>query len=634
MKQKQQHTLTAVQKAESSSASLASAKEVAHKEHAAALDALKKGHESAIETMRKDHTAALQNQSHRLQDEARKKADAHRRDLIDKADREKDELHRRIAAADIEKESALRDLGKAKQEAEEIIKKQTEKARSDMNNLQSQLRTEAQQESDKLTQSHSREQEVLRERATRAETELESLRNILQAQLAKPSPQSQRSQLSQPSQPSHIGIPTIIPSAEPVFTPFKKPRRKVDRREPARPSSHMFSDNGASLSLQNATSATSRSQWPKIRTFSEIDSMISESFQIFEDPQTSSELSDVPSSLPSDPRVLQELPVTDPRGNTNVGTASSNGSVSNPFFGPARPRSTEQAPANSAMRMAGGSTQANSSVTASRITETRRQSLSAAEDLPFEVEGSQTESRRSAFAAGKENRAPVNGAPKSGQSATRSAHFQTPKPKDKRAVHDPTRSSSPDYLGLSQPRSSQKMTTYGHSKQANGPSSGHNSQSAARGEPLSSVKRRLSTNAAEDTASKKRSKTAREQSMNQFEIPESQSQDIESQRVAETQLEHLESDSQHSQVLPRSTVPSVAANRMLSLSSASPRPTSQPRPSSAERASLSRARTSNSTRASTAATTNNAANRGKGRTVSGRSSTSRYDLRFSQELDG
>lgn len=644
LNQKYQQAVAAQQKAESSSASHASATESTNKDHAAALDALKKDHESAIETIRKNNTAAMESQSRRLHEEARKKADAQQRDLNDKSDREKDELHRRIAAADTEKENALRSLEKAKQEAEEIIKKQAEKIRSDLVDLQSRLRAEAQQESDRLTRSHSKEQDILRQRATKAEAELESLRSTLKAQLEKPSQPSQPSQpprLLQPSRPSQSEFQPTVSSSEPISTPFKKPRGRVDCRELTRPSSRMFSDDG--VSLQNATPATSRTQWPKIRTFAEIDSMISESFQIFEDPKTSSELTDVPSSLPSDPCVLQELPVMNPRDNAHSGTASSNGSVSNSSFSPAQPRSREHATANSAMRVTGGSTQANSSVAGSRVTENQRRPISAMNDLPSEVEDSQSQPMRIAFAPGKENRPPVNGAPVPGQSATRSAHFQTSKPKDKRATHEPTQSSSPDYLGLSQPRLSQKMTTYGHNKQANRPSSGHDSQPASRKEASSSAKRRRSTNAVEDMASKKRGKTTREQPVLQFEIPEpqSQSQDVVSQRVAESsaqrtseiQLQRSKSDSQRFQALPRSTAPPAAGNRMLSLPRASPRPISQPRPSSSEHVSQSRARTSSTTMASTISTTATTANRGKGRTAPGRSSASRYDLRFSQELD-
>lgn len=620
MTKRYQQAVAAQQKAENASASHASAMESINKDHVAALHALKKGHDFAIETMRKNNATAMERQARRLQEEGRNKFDAQRRDLSDKVDREKDELHRRIAAADTEKDSALRSLEKAKQEAEEIIKKQTEKTRSGLNDLQSRLRAEAQQESDRLTQSHSKEQDVLRQRATKAEAELEYLRNTLKDQLAKPFQPSQMSQPSQPARPSQRDFQPTTSSSEPVATPFKKPRRKVDRHEPAHPGSRMLSDD--SVSLQNATPAISRTQWPKIRTFAELDSMISESFQIFEDPETSSELTDLPSSLPSDTAVLRELPVTDPRGNAHLGTASSNGSVSNAFFGPARPRSRENAPANLALRVTGGFAQANSSMAASRVTETQHPSMTALDDLPSEIEDSQSQSRRIVFASGKENRPPVNGAPMPGKIATRSAHFQTPKPKDKRATHEPTQSSSPDRLVLSQPRHSQKITTYGHNKQANLPTFGHDPQNAPRNDPSSSVKRRRSTNAVEDVAPKKRGKTTKEQPVLHFEIPESQSQSqsqsryIDSQRIAEssaqriseTQLQHSNFDSQHSQA-------------------------PQPRPSSAEHVSQSRVRTSSTTRAGVTATTSTAANRGKGRTMPGRSSTSRYDLRFSQELD-
>ncbi|KAE9974671.1 hypothetical protein BLS_002964 [Venturia inaequalis] len=518
MTQKYQQAVAAQQKAESSSAGHASATESTNKDHAAALDALKKDHESAIENMRKSNTVAMESQSRRLQEEARRKLDAQRRDLNEKVGREKDELHSRIAAAETDKDSALRSLEKAKQEAEEIIKKQTEKARSDLNDFQSRLRAEAQQESDRLTQSHSREQEILRQRATQAEAELESLRNTLKDQLAKPFQPSQISQLSQPARPSQREFQPTTSSSEPTGTPFKKPRRKVDRRDLARTDSRILSDDG--VSLHNATPATSKTQWPKIRTFAEIDSIISEGFQIFEDPNTSSELTDLPSSLPSDPVVLRELPVTDPRSNAHLGTASSNGSVSNPFFGPARPRSREHAPANSAMRVTGGPNQANSAIAASRVTDTQHRSPSALDGLPSEIEDSQSQSRRIAFAPGKENRPPVNGAPMPGKSATRSAHFQTPKPKDKRVTDGPTQSSSPDYLSLSQPRQSQKITTYGHNKQANHLSPDHDSQHASRNEPSSSVKRRRSTNAVEDMAPKKRAKTTKEKPVLHFEIPD------------------------------------------------------------------------------------------------------------------
>ncbi|TID13230.1 hypothetical protein E2P81_ATG10083 [Venturia nashicola] len=637
--QRHQQAVAAQQKSERLNASYASAIESSNKDHAAALDTLKRYHESAIETMRKNNTAAMESQSRRLQEEARKKVDDQRRDLNDKADREKDELHRRIAAAETEKDNALRSLEKAKQEAEEIIKKQTEKTRSDLNDLQSRLRAEAQQESERLTQSHSKEQDVIRQRAAKAEAELQSLRNTLKDQLTEPCQPSQLSEPSQPARPSQRDFQPTISSAEPNPTPFKKPRRKVDRRELARPGSRVLSDDG--VSLQNANPATPVTQWPKIRTFAEIDSMISESFQIFEDPDPSSELTDLPSSLPSGSPVLRELPVTDARGNAQPGTASSNGSFSNPFFGPVRPRSREYATANSAMRVTGGSTQVNSSMAASRITETQHRSLSALDDLPSEIEDSQTQSRRLAFSTGKENRPPINGAPVPGESATRSAHFQTPKPKDKCATHEPTQTSSPDYLSLSQPRHSLKITTYGHNKQANHPSSGQDSQHASRNDSSSSVKRRRDTNAAEDKASRKRRKTTKEQPVLQFEISESQSQYVDSQRIAEssaqriseTQLQHSEFNSQHSQVLPRSAAPPIAKNRMPSLPGTSPRPNSQPRPSSAEHVSQSRARTSSTTRSGAAAANATAANRGKGRTVAGRSSASRYDLRFSQELN-
>jgi hypothetical protein len=258
-------------------------------------------------------------------------------------------------------------------------------------------------------------------------------------------------------------------------------------------------------------------------------------------------------------------------------------------------------------------------------------SISMFDDLPPEVEDSQTQTqqRQSAFRPGKENGPPVNNAPTPSQTATRSAHFQTPKAKDKRAAlsHESTQSSSPDYLGLSQGKLSHKMATYGHNKQANRPSSGHESQPAARNEPSSSAKRRRSNNAVEDMASKKRGKPTREEPVLQFEIPESQSQDVSSQRITESSAQRVsETQTQQSQTQSRSAIAPASRGRMISMAGASPGATSQSRPGSSEHVSQSRARTS-STRSTTAS------NRGKGRTATGRNHATRYDLRFNQELD-
>jgi hypothetical protein len=629
--QKNQQLAESLQKTESSTANHASTTEAANKEHAAALDALKQDHASAIEAMRKDSAAALESQSRRLQEEARKKAAAQRRDLNDTADRQRDELHRRIADADTEKENALRSLEKAKQEAEEIIKKQVEKTRIDLNDLQLRLKAEAQQESDKLTQSHIKEQDVLRQRATKAEAELESLRNTLKAQLAKPS------QPSQPPEPSQGDSQPNVPSSEPIPSQFKKPRRKLDRRELAHPSSRMFSDDG--MLVQNANPAISRSQGPRIRTFAEMDYLISESFSIYEDPKNSSELTDVPSSLSPNPQVLRELRVTNSSGNMQSENLSGNGAVSNPSFSPARPRSREQALPNSALRIAGPSTHIRSSIGASRVAETHTRPTSAIsdpmlDDLPSEIEDSQTQPQQSAFRPGKENHPPVNQAPTPGQSATRSTHFQTPKATDKRAAttHEPTLSSSPDFFGVSHSQLTHK--TYGHSKQANRPSSDHESQLAAHNEPSFSAKRQRSTNTVEDMAPKKRGKTAREEPVSPFEIPESQPQDVDSQRIAEssslhvseTQIQRSISGSQRSQSQSRPEIAPTSKRGMRSFVSGTSRSESQQRPSSSEHVSQSRARIS-STRSSAAA------NRGKGRTPFRRNHATRYDLRFSQELD-
>jgi hypothetical protein len=602
LNQQNQKMAAALRMSESSSIGHASTTESTSKDHAAALDALKKDHAAAIEGIRKDYEAALESQSRRLQEAARKKADAQRRDLNAKADREKDELHRRIADADTERENALRSLEKAKQEAEEFIKKQSEKNRADLNDVQSRLKAEAQQGGERLTESHNKEQDVLRLRAAKAEAELGSLRKGLKVQLAEQ---------PQPSQSSHSDSHLALSSSGLISTPFKKPGRKADHRGPNTP-------------------ATSKKFEPMVRTFAEIESNISGSFEIYED-KTSSELTDV-SFLSSDPLALQELPVTNPRGNMPSRTPPRNGVAISSYSGP---KSKEPVRPNSSVRIVGGHVQANSSTVVEsqkRVTEVVSRSLATANsvlgDFLSEIEDLHSQGRQSALRPGKENRLPAKNNTTPGQGGTRSSHFRTPEAKARRSpTHAPAKSSSPVFFNASHAQPTHRITTYGHSKQANRSSPGHESQSTARNNPPLSAKRRRSSDNVKDMASNKRGKQTL-----QLAIPESQSQEIDLQRIAETQSQRVsetqtQRDRQSAQGLPHSAIAPASRGGMHSLASGASRPESQQQLPSSEHVSQSRARTSS-------AKADAGPKRGKGRAFSRRNHATRYELRFTQELGG
>jgi hypothetical protein len=586
--QKAHQLEAALRKTESLTAIHDSTTKITQKVHVAAIDVLKKDYSSTIETMRKESAAALENQAGRLQEEARKKAEAQRRDFNDKTDREKDGLHRRIADAESDKANALSSLEKTKQEAEEIIKKQAEKIRTDLNDLQSRLRIESQHEVAQLNQSHNKEQDLLRQRAFKAEAELESMRNNLKAQLDKN------------PQPSQIDVQPGAPSSEPLSTPFKKPRRKVDGRDVARPSSQLSSDGVGSVG--DVAPAASPDAAPRIRTFAEIDSMISDSFrmQVYEDRRTSSDLTD-PNSASLDPRVLRELAVNNSKRNAESGTPSGNGPVNNPFFPVVRPNSKDHALPNSALRMAAGPNHtSNAAIVGSQ---------GRLPNNPAEVGDTQPQFEQNPMTIDKENHAPLND-PESQKrhNVTRTAHFLTPsKEKSTQARCKPTQSSSPDYVASAKSGTAHRMTTYSYSKHSNHPAPAHELQQTAQTKHSQSPgKRRRSS--IENSTQNKRGKTMVEP--HSFEIPETQSQmvpETETQRVQETQLVQDTSTGKSQGQSSSAMAPPASRGRTISLAQPPQRP-----PSSSERVSQSRARTSN-------ARTGRVAGRGKGRTNAGRS---------------
>ena len=165
---------------------------------------------------------------------------------------------------------ALRNEEKTKRDAEDALKAATEKNKIDMVEQQQRLKRDAENERVLLLGTHEQLRQELEHRATKAEAELERIKQSLKAQyesVSAPSPIEQEDSTARYKTPDQ----------------FKKPRRKVDRRTntvlEVSPSQTQARDDSQGSSKENIE--------PRIRTFSELNSLPID-LEIYNDTPTSS----------------------------------------------------------------------------------------------------------------------------------------------------------------------------------------------------------------------------------------------------------------------------------------------------------------------------------------------------------
>lgn len=423
----------------------------------ASLEALKSEHASTVEVIRRESKENLEAQLRRLNEDVKNKAEAVRKDLNDKHNREKTEFYRKIAEAQKAQEVATQSLEKSKRESEESQKQQSQRHLK--------LKEELEAKVSSLTETHRDEQDRSRQRAIKAEKELRKLQKSIE--LSQPQSYAKSQVSFAASQANHT-------SQEPASTPFKVPKRKVVNRNHSlnsatgRPGSAFIGDIE---DVENVPPKT-------IRTFAEVNALLSDNqpLTVFQD-SSSSGLTDPPAASPSpfDPRVLRErrLDTNSQHGSEHSSQAGGSQSIDNPF---ALASSRSHARPNTATRLTPlpdrrpfSMTPKLTSVPARDSGSSHRVSLISPQTV---IPNSQEESKQMSTSDSV-----------SQIGLTSSRHFETPKTQNSTRLpgKDKLQSSSPGFIDEAQVAS--KMTTYGHK-------TSHNEQWAPEQANSSAIKRR------------------------------------------------------------------------------------------------------------------------------------------------
>lgn len=299
------------EKAKSSTAAQAADVDIQQKQQAV-IESLRAEHQKAVNDLLQKYKAELQEGDKKHGEEIRQKVESIKKELQDKSSRAIDELHLQLAEAEAARDQALQKVQSTKRDAEEALKATVENSKIDLAEQHRRLLQDAEQERLQLQQSHRQELQEAEQRAATVEADLEAFRHNLKAQLDNPSVSTVDSQFRQVQHPSE----TLDRTPE----HFKKPKRKVDRRtntvvEMTRPTSQAVHGSGGS-GKENVQ--------PRVRTFSEINTMLSESrIGIFSDPRPSSALSDVQSMSTPDQRILRDLHVSNTPSQVRISDNSS-----------------------------------------------------------------------------------------------------------------------------------------------------------------------------------------------------------------------------------------------------------------------------------------------------------------------
>jgi len=272
----------------------------------------------------------LQARDKQHESEAQLKIDTLRKDLQEKSDQQRAELHRQLADIDAARAQAIRNEEKTKQDADDALKAVREKHKIDMAEQKQRLKQDAENERMLLLKTHEQQRKEFEHRTTKAEDEMKRIRQSLKAQNEGV------------STPSAIGQEDSTVIYKPLDR-FRKPRRKVDRRtntvsELPPTQAHALHDSQGSYK-ENIE--------PRNRTFSEPDSWPI-GLEIYNDTSTSS-LSEVQSmSLPSQREIQANNILSQIRVGSNKSSSSWGPSqpMPNPFIDSDRPASKSGAIAN------------------------------------------------------------------------------------------------------------------------------------------------------------------------------------------------------------------------------------------------------------------------------------------------
>jgi len=310
--QKRCEAEAALEAAKRSAIQQAEAEESVRLNHSSVLEELQVKHQRAIADLLKKHEETLQTRDKQHEYETRQKIETLRKDLQEKSNQQLEELHRQLADIDTARIQAVRNEEKTKQDAEDALKAAREKHRIDM--------AEQRQEFD--------------HRANKAEAELERIRQSLKAQYES---------VSAPSAIGKDGSTAIHKTPD----QFRKPRRKVDRRT----NTVLELSPTETQALHDSQGSCKENIAPKIRTFSELDSLPID-LEIYNDTSTSS-LSEVQSMSPPSQRELQlnNTPTQIRVGNNKSSSSwEPSQSMPDPFTDIERPTSKSGALANTSSR--------------------------------------------------------------------------------------------------------------------------------------------------------------------------------------------------------------------------------------------------------------------------------------------